>query len=198
MSRHSDTTHPVLHADGKVTTSEAARSAYKQFIDGGWPGAPLPVELGGLGLTRPAWAPLAEMWNAANPAFALCPVGNVGAVDALLASASATIIERYASKMVAGTAGHHEHHGAASGLGSIADPREGHPGPQPGSRHYRISGQKIFITFGEHDLAENIVHLVLARLPDAPAGVKGLSLFLVPKFWSAAAGRSASETMSDA
>ncbi|WP_083384595.1 acyl-CoA dehydrogenase [Cupriavidus sp. USMAHM13] len=183
LSRHSDTTHPVLHADGKVTTSEAARSAYKQFIDGGWPGAPLPVELGGLGLMRLAWAPLAEMWNAANPAFALCPVGNVGAVDALLASASATIIERYASKMVTGT---------WPGTMNITEPQAGSdlsliraraiPDPSRGPGHYRISGQKIFITFGEHDLAENIVHLVLARLPDAPAGVKGLSLFLVPKF----------------
>ncbi|MGX6570729.1 acyl-CoA dehydrogenase family protein [Cupriavidus necator] len=183
LSRHSDTTHPVLHADGEVTTSEVARSAYRQFVDGGWPGVPLPVELGGLSLTRLAWAPLAEMWNAANPAFALCPVGNVGAVDALLASASAGIIERYVPKMVAGT---------WPGTMNITEPQAGSdlslirakaiPDPGQGPGHYKIFGQKIFITFGEHDLAENIVHLVLARLPDAPAGVKGLSLFLVPKF----------------
>ncbi len=167
-------------AAGAVTMPEGFRDAYRQFAENGWGALDCPPEYGGQGLPKLVAAPVAEMWKAANHAFSLCPLLTRGAIEALELTGTSSQKERYLPKLVAGqwtgTMNLTEPQ-AGSDLAAIRTRAEPH---SDGS--YRLFGQKIFITYGEHDLAENIVHLVLARLPGAPAGVKGISLFVVPKF----------------
>jgi alkylation response protein AidB-like acyl-CoA dehydrogenase len=165
--------------DGAVTTPQGFKAAYRQFVEGGWNALQFPPEYGGQGLPKLVAAPVMEMWKSANLAFSLCPLLTGGAIEALLLRGSAAQKRAYLPKMV---------EGAWTGTMNLTEPQAGSDLAQvktravPEGEHYRIFGQKIFITYGEHDLAENIVHLVLARTPDAPAGVKGISLFVVPKF----------------
>jgi alkylation response protein AidB-like acyl-CoA dehydrogenase len=163
-----------------VITPPGWKEAYQQFCEAGWGGLTAPAEYGGQGLPQALGVAVEEMWNAANMAFALCPMLTTGAVDALLIAGSSEIKSIYLPKMIAGQ---------WSGTMNLTEPQAGsdlalirtRAEPQPDGS-YRLFGQKIFITYGEHDLTENIIHLVLARLPDAPPGVKGISLFVVPKY----------------
>jgi alkylation response protein AidB-like acyl-CoA dehydrogenase len=165
--------------DGAVTTPQGFKEAYRQFVEGGWNALQFPTEYGGQGLPKLVAAPVMEMWKSANLSFSLCPLLTGGAIEALLLRGSAAQKAAYLPKMVEGT---------WTGTMNLTEPQAGSDLALVKSRavpegdHYRIYGQKIFITYGEHDLAENIVHLVLARTPDAPEGVRGISLFLVPKF----------------
>jgi alkylation response protein AidB-like acyl-CoA dehydrogenase len=166
--------------DGEVTTAPGWPDAYRQFIAGGWQALTGSTEHGGMGLPQVLHAACLEMWNGANMAFMLGPVLTYGAIYALEAHASDTIKATYLAKMISGewpATMNLTEPGAGSDLNPLRTRAERAP---DGS--YRITGQKIFITYGEHDMAENIVHLVLARLPDAPAGTKGISLFVVSKF----------------
>jgi alkylation response protein AidB-like acyl-CoA dehydrogenase len=165
--------------DGAVTTPKGFKEAYRKFGEGGWTGLQSPPEYGGQGLPKLVAAPLMEMWKSANLSFSLCPMLTDGAIEALLLRGSDEQKRTYLPKMVAG---------AWTGTMNLTEPQAGSDLAQVKTKavregdHYRIFGQKIFITYGEHDLAENIIHLVLARTPDAPEGVKGISLFVVPKF----------------
>ena len=166
--------------DGAVATPTGWRRAYEDWCAGGWNGLAAPEDFGGQGLPRALSTAVHEIWNGGCMAFALCPLLTAGAIDALLQHGSDALKAQYLPKLVSGTwtaTMNLTEPQAGSDLGALttrAEPR--------GDGTYRLFGQKIFITYGEHDLAENIVHLVLARLPDAPAGSKGISLFLVPKF----------------
>jgi alkylation response protein AidB-like acyl-CoA dehydrogenase len=167
-------------SDGVVTTAPGWRETYAAWCAGGWNGIAAPEAAGGQGLPLTLSAATQEMWNGAAMAFALCPMLTMGAVEALGRHGSEALKARYLSRIVSGewtaTMNLTEPQ-AGSDVGALrtrAEPRD------DGS--YRLFGQKIYITYGEHDLTENIVHMVLARLPDAPAGSKGISLFLVPKF----------------
>src|SRR5687768_7490080 len=165
--------------DGEVRTPAGFKDAYKQFREGGWPSLGFEAEYGGQGLPKLVWTPVQEMWKSANLSFSLCPLLTQGAVEALLLRGSDELKQAYLPKMVEGT---------WTGTMNLTEPQAGSDLSLVKTRavrekdHYLVSGQKIFITYGEHDLAENIVHLVLARTPDAPEGVKGISLFVVPKF----------------
>jgi alkylation response protein AidB-like acyl-CoA dehydrogenase len=163
-----------------VATAGGWKQAYEQFIAAGWNGLSCPEELGGQNLPRAVSALVEEMWNGANMAFALCPMLTRGAIDAIEVCGSADQIRTYLPKMVAGQ---------WSGTMNLTEPQAGSDlaavrtrAVPTGDGRYRLEGQKIFITYGEHDLTENIVHPVLARIAGAPEGVKGISLFLVPKF----------------
>ena len=165
--------------DGEVRMPEGFAAAYRQFADAGWITAEAPVSAGGDGLPGVVRAGLGEMWNASNAALALSWLLTAGQIHALDAFASPFVRERFLSRLVTGewtgTMNLTEPE-AGTDLGAIrtmATPRD--------DGTWAISGQKIFITWGDHDAAENIVHLVLARTPDAPAGAKGLSLFVVPR-----------------
>ncbi|HXV23598.1 MAG TPA: acyl-CoA dehydrogenase [Alphaproteobacteria bacterium] len=171
--------------NGAVATPPGWREAYRQFAEGGWNGLPFPVAIGGQDLPWTIAAAVQELWHGANTAFALCPLLNQGAVELLHRHADPMLRERYLPKLVSGTwAGtmNLTEPQAGSDLGAIRTRarREGET--------WRIKGQKLFITYGEHDLTENIVHLVLARTEGAPEGTRGLSLFLVPKFLPGAEG----------
>jgi 3-(methylsulfanyl)propanoyl-CoA dehydrogenase len=165
--------------NGVVRTPAGFKEAYRQYVEGGWNALPFPPEHGGQGLPMVLATAVLEMWNAANMGFALCPLLNVGAVEALTAHGTAEQRRLYLPKLISGE---------WTGTMNLTEPQAGSDVGALRARalregdHYRITGQKIFITYGEHDMAENIVHLVLARLPDAPAGTRGISLFLVPKF----------------
>jgi acyl-CoA dehydrogenase len=165
--------------DGEVATPKGFREAYRQFVEGGWNALQFPPEYGGQGLPKVVAAPVQEMWKSANLSFSLCPLLTGGAIEALLLRGTDAQKSLYLPKMV---------EGAWTGTMNLTEPQAGSDlaliksRAVPEGDHYRITGQKIFITYGEHDLAENIVHLVLARTPDAPPGVKGISLFIVPKF----------------
>jgi alkylation response protein AidB-like acyl-CoA dehydrogenase len=165
--------------DGVVTTPDGWREAYTQFVENGWGGLSFPPEFGGQGLPMCVSAAVQEMWHSANMSFGLCPLLTQGAVDAIAHHASDELKQQYLPKMV---------EGVWSGTMNLTEPQAGsdlaavRTQAQPSDDHYLIKGQKIYITYGEHDLTENIIHLVLARLPDAPEGVKGISLFIVPKF----------------
>ncbi|MBL8451017.1 MAG: acyl-CoA dehydrogenase [Dechloromonas sp.] len=164
---------------GQVTTPPGWREAYRAFCAGGWNGIACPPEYGGQGLPASLAVAVKEMLCSANLAFSLAPLLTTGAVDALLAGADAQLKAAYLEKMVSGewaSTMNLTEPQAGSDLGLIRCRAE-----PDGAGRYRVFGQKIFITYGEHDLTDNIVHLVLARLPDAPPGVKGISLFLVPK-----------------
>ena len=172
--------HPPVWHNGDVTTSAGFREAFSQFTAGGWQGLQHPVEFGGQGLPKTIGAACAEMLNSASVSFALCPLLTDGAIEALLTAGSAEQQRFFLPKMIDGT---------WTGTMNLTEPQAGsdlamvrtRAVPQ-GDGTYRLSGQKIYITYGEHDMAENIVHLVLARTPDAPPGVKGISLFLCPTF----------------
>jgi alkylation response protein AidB-like acyl-CoA dehydrogenase len=177
--------------NGVVHTPSGFREAYRTYVEGGWNGLTSAPEIGGQGLPQALAAPLTEMWNSACMGWALCPLLNHGAVEMLNAHGSPEQKARYLGKLVSGewtgTMNLTEAQ-AGSDLGALrtravpaSDARWG--------EHYRITGQKIFITYGDHDFTDNIIHMVLARLPDAPPGSRGISLFLVPKFLLDEAGR---------
>ncbi|MFN4023686.1 MAG: acyl-CoA dehydrogenase [Hyphomonas sp.] len=178
--------NPVGDAHGSrltgtgVTAPPGFSEAYKAFVEGGWMGLSAPEEWGGQGLPKALALAVMEMFHGANMAFGLCPMLSFGAIEALLAHGTEAQRAAYLPKLVTG---------AWTGTMNLTEPQAGSDVgalktkaiPQ-GDGSYAITGQKIFITWGDHDMAENIIHLVLARLPDAPAGSKGISLFLVPKF----------------
>jgi alkylation response protein AidB-like acyl-CoA dehydrogenase len=178
LNRVGDQGHARL-ADGVVTLPEGFAAAYAQYVAGGWAGLGVPEAHGGQGLPFAVAAAVQEQITSANMAFALCMMLSQGAIEALAAHASPELQARYLSKLVTGewtgTMNLTEPQ-AGSDVGALKSRAE--PGPD-GS--WRIEGTKIYITWGEHDVAENIVHLVLARTPDSPPGTKGISLFLVPK-----------------
>jgi acyl-CoA dehydrogenase len=164
--------------DGEVTTPPGFKEAYKQFAQAGWIGLPVQTEYGGQGLPQVLLGAVLEMWNGANVGFANGPLLNQGAIEAIELVGSEEQKRTYIPRLVSGE---------WTGTMCLTEPQAGsdlaavRSKAVPEGDHYKISGQKIFITFGEHDLAPNIVHLVLARLPDAPEGTKGISMFIVPK-----------------
>ncbi|MCS6766729.1 MAG: acyl-CoA dehydrogenase [Candidatus Protistobacter heckmanni] len=178
--------NPSSWKDGVVTTTLGFKEAFRQFAEGGWQSVVHPPEYGGQGLPKLIATACAEMLNSANLSFALCPLLTDGAIEALLTAGSKAqkqlFVPRLASGQWTGTMNLTEPQ-AGSDLALVRTRAE----PQ-GDGTYKIFGTKIFITFGEHDMAENIVHMVLARVPGAPEGVKGISLFLVPKFMVGADG----------
>jgi len=173
--------------DTVVTTSPGFKEAYRQFVDNGWNALGCDPEFGGQGLPRLLSTAVSEMWKASNHAFSLCPMLTQGAIEALMIAGSDEQKAAYLPNLVsgewAGTMNLTEP-SAGSDLAAVRSRAE-----PVGDGTYRIFGQKIFITYGEHDMTENIVHLVLARTPDAPEGVKGISLFVVPKFMLKADGK---------
>ena len=166
--------------DGKVVTPPGWKEAYKQFADGGWGALAAPEEWGGQNLPQVVATAAGEIWNSANLAFGLCPLLTFGAIDAIEAQGSDELKKTYLPKMVTGewtgTMNLTEPH-AGSDLGALKTRAE-----RQADGSYRIFGTKIFITYGDHEMTDNIIHLVLARLPDAPPGTRGISLFLVPKY----------------
>jgi alkylation response protein AidB-like acyl-CoA dehydrogenase len=164
--------------NGAVTTPKGFKEAYKKFADAGWIGLPVPAEYGGQGLPTLLLGPTVEIWNASNIGFANGPLLNQGAIEAIELVGSHEQKQKWIPNLVSGK---------WTGTMNLTEPQAGSDLAQvrtkavPNGDHYLLTGEKIFITFGEHDMAENIVHLVLARLPDAPEGVKGISLFIVPK-----------------
>jgi acyl-CoA dehydrogenase len=166
--------------DGAVTTAPGWKEAYHAWCKGGWNGLASPTEWGGQGLPQVVNAACTEMWNAASMAFGVGPMLTMGAIDALNAHGSDKLKRAYLEKLVTGE---------WTGTMQLTEPQAGSDVGALRTRAeraddgiYRITGQKIFITYGEHDLTDNIIHFVLARLPDAPPGTRGISLFLVPKF----------------
>lgn len=171
---------------GRVIAPDGWQEAYDQFRDAGWLGLSLPTEFGGQGLPKAVSTPVWEMWFSTNMAFTMLPQLNVGQAEALLIAASEEQKQTWLHKVVSGE--------WASTM-NLTEPQAGSDLAATRSRaepqadgSYKLFGQKIFISYGEHELTPNIVHLVLARLPDAPAGVKGLSLFIVPKYMVEADG----------
>jgi len=172
--------HPSSLKDGVVTTAPGFKQAFEQFAAAGWQGVVHPAEFGGQGLPKLIATACFEMVHSASLSFALCPMLTDGAIEALLTAASSELQERYVPKMISGE---------WTGSMCLTEPQAGSDLSMVRSRAvpetdgtYKIFGTKIYITYGEHDMAKNIVHLVLARTPDAPEGVKGISLFVVPKF----------------
>jgi acyl-CoA dehydrogenase len=170
---------PVLK-DAAVTTPPGWKELYRHWADGGWNSLTGPEEFGGQALPTMLGVAALEMWNSASLAFALCPTLTMGAVEALDKHASDELKRTYLAKLVSGD---------WTGTMNLTEPQAGSDlaalrtrAERASDGTYRVFGQKIFITYGEQDLTDNIVHLVLARLPDAPAGTRGISLFLVPKF----------------
>jgi acyl-CoA dehydrogenase len=165
--------------DNGVRVPEVLRKAYATFVEGGWPGLKFSPDYGGQGLPVVVSTAVEEMWQSSNMAFALCPLLTQGAIDAIQFHGNEAQKQDYLSHMVTGT---------WTGTMNLTEPQAGsdlaavRTRAEPQGDHYLLSGQKIFITWGDHDAAENIIHLVLARTPDAPPGVKGISLFIVPKF----------------
>jgi alkylation response protein AidB-like acyl-CoA dehydrogenase len=178
-----DTQGCSLAPDGTVRLPDGAVEAYAQFLEAGWNGLPFDPEYGGQGLPGVVGVAVQEIWQAANMAWALCPLLTTGTIEALTAHGTDEQKANFLPKLVTGewtgTMNLTESQ-AGSDLAQLRCKAE--PAPDLGEGLYRIVGQKIFITHGDHLMAENICHLVLARLPDAPPGIKGISLFLVPKF----------------
>jgi len=183
----SDVLEPLNHTgdkegsrleNGVVYTPKGFKEAYRAFIDGGWNSVPFDPAHGGQGLPTLIHTALGELWSAANFSFALCPLLTFGAVEAIAVHGSAQQKALYLPKMISGE---------WTGTMNLTEPQAGSDLALIKTRavrdgeHYRITGQKIFITYGDHDWTDNIIHLVLARLPDAPAGTRGISLFIVPK-----------------
>ena len=171
---------PSSLADGVVTTAPGFRDAFRQYAEGGWQGVQHPVQHGGQGLPKLIGTPCIEMLNAANMSFALCPLLTDGAIEALMTAGTEEQQHLYVPNLISGKwtgTMNLTESGAGSDLAAVRTRAVDQP-----DGTYRVSGQKIFITYGEHDMAENLVHLVLARTPQAPEGVKGISLFIVPKF----------------
>ncbi|HZU87982.1 MAG TPA: acyl-CoA dehydrogenase [Stellaceae bacterium] len=192
LNQPADRAGSVLE-NGVVRTPAGFREAYARYVEGGWNGLALAPEGGGQGLPLALATPVVEMWNSACMSWALCPLLTTGAAQLLQIYGADAQKQLYLDKLVSGewtgTMNLTEPQ-AGSDLGAVKT-RAMPSFDQNWGDHYRLSGQKIFITYGDHDLAPNIVHLVLARLPGAPAGSKGLSLFLVPKFLPDAEGRPA-------
>ena len=165
--------------DGAVTTPRGFKEAYKLYCEGGWSALSLEPEWGGQGLPKLLSTPVTEMITSANMSFSLCPMLTQGAIEAMLLSGTEQLKKTFLPKMF---------DGSWTGTMNLTEPQAGSDLALVRTKavskgdHYLISGQKIFITFGEHDMTPNIVHLVLARTPDAPEGVRGISLFIVPKF----------------
>jgi alkylation response protein AidB-like acyl-CoA dehydrogenase len=177
---------PSAVSDGVVTTTPGFREAFQGFAQAGWQGVQHPAAFGGQNLPKLVATACIEMLNSANLSFALCPLLTDGAIEALLTAGSPEQQARFIPRMIAGD---------WTGTMNLTEPQAGSDLSQVRSRaepqpdgSYRVFGQKIYITYGEHDMAENIVHLVLARTPGAPEGVKGISLFIVPKFLVGADG----------
>lgn len=172
--------NPSSWKDGVVTTTPGFKDAFRQYGEGGWQGLQHPADFGGQGLPKTIGAACIEMCNSANMSFALCPLLTDGAIEALLTAGSDELKASYLEKLVTGE---------WTGTMNLTEPQAGsdlalvrtRAEPQPDGS-YKVFGTKIFITYGEHDMAANIVHLVLARVQGAPEGVKGISLFVVPKF----------------
>ncbi|MEE1654159.1 MULTISPECIES: acyl-CoA dehydrogenase [Brachymonas] len=163
-----------------VTATPGFKEAYQQFVEGGWQGLQHPVDFGGQGLPKTIGAACGEMTNAANMSFALCPMLTDGAIEALLTAGSDELKQTYLPKLISGE---------WTGTMNLTEPQAGSDLSLVRSRaernedgSFKVFGTKIFITWGEHDMAENIIHLTLARVAGAPEGVKGISLFVVPKF----------------
>ena len=165
--------------DGKVKVPSEFTDAYQLFVESGWQSLDCPQDHGGMGLPSLIGSATAEMWQSANLALGLCPMLTDGAIETIKTHANDEIKQIYLEKMVTGE---------WTGTMDLTEPQSGsdlatiRTQSVPDGDHYKVSGTKIFITWGDHEMAENIVHLVLARLPDAPEGVRGISLFLVPKF----------------
>ncbi|MDP2700060.1 acyl-CoA dehydrogenase [Thalassospira sp.] len=180
LNRIGDLQGAKLATDGTVKTPDGWHTAYQHFVEGGWQGICASPNDGGMGLPLLLGAAVSEMWHSANMAFALCPMLTSGAIELLARHASADQKERFLRRMISGE---------WTGTMNLTEPQAGsdlshirtRAEPQADGT-YAIRGQKIFITYGDHDLTDNIVHLVLARTPDAPAGTRGISLFIVPKF----------------
>lgn len=179
LNRVGDTSPPVWD-DGQVTTSPGFSKVFRSYAEAGWQGLNHSAELGGQGLPKLVAAPATENMNAASLAFSLCPLLTDGVIEALAEVGTPEQQARFISPML---------EGRWTGTMNLTEPQAGSDLAQVTTRavrqddgSYRLSGQKIFITYGEHDMAENIVHLVLARTPEAPKGVKGISLFIVPKY----------------
>ncbi|WP_394788403.1 acyl-CoA dehydrogenase, partial [Rhodoferax sp.] len=172
--------NPSSWKDGVVTATPGFKEAFAQFAQAGWQGLQHPVEFGGQGLPKTIGSAVGEMQNSANMSFALCPLLTDGAIEALLTAGSDELKATYLEKLVSGQ---------WTGTMNLTEPQAGSDLAAVRSRaepqadgSYKVFGTKIFITWGEHNMAENIVHLVLARVTGAPEGVKGISLFVVPKF----------------
>ncbi|MTH96109.1 acyl-CoA dehydrogenase [Roseibium sp. RKSG952] len=172
--------HGTPLSDGVVTTPPGWKDLYHNWISGGWNGLSADPEHGGQGLPQMLSMAVMEMWNAGSIAFSLCPTLTIGAVEALEHHASDALKATYLEKMISGE---------WTGTMNLTEPQAGSDlnalktrAERADDGTYRIFGQKIFITYGEHDMTDNIIHLVLARLPDAPEGTRGISLFVVPKF----------------
>ena len=172
--------NPSSWKEGVVTATPGFKEAFKQFTEGGWQGLQHPVDFGGQGLPKTIGAMCGEMQNSANMSFSLCPLLSDGAIEALLTAGSDDLKATYLEKLVSGQ---------WTGTMNLTEPQAGSDLAAVRTRAepladgtYKIFGTKIYITWGEHDMAENIVHLVLARVAGAPDGVKGISLFVVPKF----------------
>ncbi len=173
-------THGAKWQDNAVKTPPGFKEAYRQFVDNGWNGLGCDPEFGGQGLPKLLSTAVSEMWKAANHAFSLCPMLTQGAIEALMIAGTDEQKAAYLPKLVSGE---------WTGTMNLTEPSAGsdlaavRTRAEPfGDGAYKIFGQKIFITYGEHDMTDNIVHLVLARTPNAPEGVKGISLFVVPKY----------------
>jgi len=172
--------NPSFHNGSGVTTTPGFKQAYTQFTQGGWQSLQHPADYGGQGLPKVIGASCGEILNSANMSFALCPMLTDGAIEALLTAGSDDMKDKYLEKLISGE---------WTGTMNLTEPQAGsdlaavrtRAEPQPDGT-YKIFGTKIYITYGEHDMAENIIHLVLARVQGAPEGVKGISLFVVPKF----------------
>jgi len=172
--------NPSSWKDGVVTTTPGFKEAFRQYAEGGWQSLQHPADFGGQGLPKTIGAACGEMLNSANLSFALCPLLSDGAIEALLTAGSDDLKSVYLEKLVSGQ---------WTGTMNLTEPQAGSDlaavrsrAELQGDGSYKVFGTKIFITYGEHDMAENIVHLVLARVTGAPEGVKGISLFVVPKF----------------
>jgi alkylation response protein AidB-like acyl-CoA dehydrogenase len=190
LNQPADQAGSVLE-NGVVRTPPGFRDAYRHFVEGGWSGLTADPEHGGQGLPQALATPVMEMWTSACMSWALCPLLTLGAIDLLQVHGSDEQKRLYLGKLVSGE---------WTGTMNLTEPQAGsdlgalrtRAVPQHDERwgeHYRIAGQKIFITYGDHDLTDNIVHMVLARTPDAPPGSRGISLFVVPKFLPEPDGR---------
>ncbi|MFG5775658.1 acyl-CoA dehydrogenase [Comamonas sp. J-3] len=172
--------NPSSFKDGVVTTTPGFKEAFKQYVEGGWQGLQHSADYGGQGLPKTIAAACIEMLNSANMSFALCPLLTDGAIEALLTAGSDELKATFLEKLISGE---------WTGTMNLTEPQAGSDlslvrtrADKEADGTYKIFGTKIFITYGEHDMADNIVHLVLARVAGAPEGVKGISLFVVPKF----------------
>ncbi|NPT46640.1 acyl-CoA dehydrogenase [Paraburkholderia sp. 1N] len=178
LNKSGDEQGARLTKDG-VVAADGFATAYRQFAAGGWSGLSGDPEFGGQGLPELLHAATVEMWNSSNMAFALCPLLTAGATESLRQHGSEELKGRYLPKLVSGE---------WTGTMNLTEPQAGsdlaavRTKAVPEGDQYRLYGQKIFITWGDHDMTDNVIHLVLARTPDAPEGVRGISLFVVPKF----------------